>query len=187
MIGYLEGIVIGLNPKSALIQAGSIGYIVYITTNTQLGLKLGQTIALKTHLIVKEDALDLYGFTEDDELAFFKLLVGISGIGPRSALAILSLAPPESLRQAVLSGQTDYLTKISGIGKKSAAKIILELKDKLGTLTKDNNPAGLNDLIDALLSLGYNLSAIRLILPKIEPKSDLNTQIKLAIKLLSQH
>lgn len=190
MIGYLQGEILDLYPKSILVKTGSLGYIVYVTEHTLTGLIIGAEITLKTHLVVKEDALDLYGFTSQDELMFFKLLVGISGIGPKSALSILSLAPPETLRQAILSENISYLTKVSGIGRKSAEKIIIELRDKLGTLTESDKGFSKadHDVIDALVALGYNLSDIRNIFKEISisDATTVDEKIKLAIKILGR-
>lgn len=190
MIGYLQGEILDLYPKSILVKTGGLGYIVYVTEHTLTGLIIGTEITLKTHLVVKEDALDLYGFTSQDELMFFKLLVGISGIGPKSALSILSLAPPETLRQAILSENISYLTKVSGIGRKSAEKIIIELRDKLGTLTESDKGFSKadHDVIDALVALGYNLSDIRNIFKEISisDATTVDEKIKLAIKILGR-
>ncbi|OHA58916.1 MAG: Holliday junction DNA helicase RuvA [Candidatus Vogelbacteria bacterium RIFOXYD1_FULL_44_32] len=191
MIGYLQGSLTYKDDKSAIISVGGIGYIVYLPAHTLAQITLETKITLWTHLSVREDALDLFGFTDREELSYFKLLIGISGIGPKSALAILSLAPPSTLRQAVLSGNTDYLTKVSGIGRKSAEKIIIELRDKLGALETSElmHASGDNDLLDALSALGYQPRDIRDIIHKISAEADTtDKRIKEALRLLgNQH
>jgi Holliday junction DNA helicase RuvA len=188
MIGLLEGTVKYKDDKSIIVSAGGVGYLVYLTTQDLLQAGAEDQVSLWTHLAVREDALDLYGFFERENLIYFKLLIGISGIGPRSALAILSLAPPSTLRQAVLAGNMTYLTKISGIGKKSAEKIIIELRDKLGALDAEEARliSGDTDLLDALQSLGYQLRDIRDIIQRIPESADsTDKRIKEALKLLS--
>ncbi len=189
MIGYLQGQIIDLQHRSALIKTSDLGYIVYLTEHALSSLNIGDEVKLKTHLIVREDVLDLYGFIENEELIFFKLLVNISGIGPKSALSILSIAPPETLRQAILSENISYLTKVSGIGRKSAEKIILELRDKIGTLPHDQSKISKNDndAVDALIALGYNISDIRNIFKQITGEdTTVDEKIKIAIKKLGR-
>ncbi len=188
MIGLIQGNVTHKDDRSAIITTGGLGYVVFLPTHTLAQANLGSEVTLWTHLAVREDALDLFGFTDREELTYFKLLIGISGIGPKSALAILSLAPPSTLRQAVLAGQTDYLTKVSGIGRKSAEKIIIELRDKLGALETSElmHASGDNDLLDALQALGYQPRDIRDIIQKIPEGADTtDKRIKEALKLLS--
>mgnify|MGYP001591177641 CR=1 FL=1 len=188
MIGFLQGNLHYKDDKTAIVTTGGLGYVVYLPAHTLAQATLGAEITLWTHLAVREDALDLFGFTDREELTYFKLLIGISGIGPKSALAILSLAPPSTLRQAVLSGNNDYLTKVSGIGRKSAEKIIIELRDKLGALETSElmHASGDNDLLDALSALGYQPRDIRNIIQKIPATADTtDKRIKEALKLLS--
>ncbi len=187
MIGLLEGKVVSKDEKMAIVATGGVGYLVYLPAQALATATLDSPITLWTHLAVREDALDLFGFTDREELAYFKLLIGVSGIGPKSALAILSLAPPSTLRQAVLSGNNDYLTKVSGIGRKSAEKIIIELRDKLGALETSDlmHASGDNDLLDALSALGYQPRDIRDIIQKIPATADTtDKRIKEALRLL---
>ncbi|MDQ5957833.1 MAG: holliday junction helicase RuvA [Patescibacteria group bacterium] len=191
MIGQITGTVSHKDDKSVVISTGGIGYIVYLPVHALAQAQVSTSLTLWTHLSVREDALDLFGFIDHEELSYFKLLIGVSGIGPKSALAILSLAPPTTLRQAVLSGNTDYLTKVSGIGRKSAEKIIIELRDKLGTIENSElaHASGDNDLLDALSSLGYQPRDIRDIIHKISAEADTtDKRIKEALRLLgNQH
>lgn len=158
MIGYIEGEVIHKEERSAIVLSGGVGYLVSVTPATIAGQSLGENIKLWTHLSVREDALDLYGFLRRNELELFRLLIGISGIGPKSALNVLSLADVATLARAVQSGDGSYLTKVSGVGKKLAEKIVLELRDKMGALAGDNAdiPDKETEALDALEALGYS-------------------------------
>ncbi len=157
MIGYIEGEVVHKEERSAIVLVGGIGYVVSVTPTTITGLAPGDHITLWTHLSVREDALDLYGFLHRNELELFRLLIGISGIGPKSALNVLSLADVSTLARAVASGDGSYLTKVSGVGKKLAEKIVLELRDKMGGLVGDSAdiPHKETEALDALEALGY--------------------------------
>jgi len=132
MIGKLNGEIIENSKGKIIINVGNIGYIVYILPAESGEFKEGNKAEIWTHQVVKEDVLDLYGFKERENLDLFKLLISISGIGPKGALGVLSVAPAKTLQKAIATGNTSYLTKVSGIGKKSAEKIVLELKDKVG-------------------------------------------------------
>jgi holliday junction DNA helicase RuvA len=188
MIGTIRGNVTQINDKSVIIDVNGLGYVVYVSTDTLSHLHEGKGVALWTHLIVREDALDLYGFMEKNEKTFFELLIGVSGIGPRSALAILCLAPPDVLHKAIVSGNTDYLTKVSGIGKKSAEKIVLELKDKLAKLAEQDG-SGLHqasEVLEALKAIGYSQKEAREAVQKLPAElTDTGEQIKEALKFLN--
>ena len=131
MFYYLDGTVAELLPYLAVIDCGGVGYACKTTNNTLASLKKGQRGKLYTYLNVGEDVFDLYGFAPQKELATFKLLIGVSGVGPKAALAVLSAGTPESLAMAIVTGDEKALTAAPGIGKKIAQRIILELKDKM--------------------------------------------------------
>ena len=131
MFYYLDGTVAELLPYLAVIDCGGVGYACKTTNNTLASLKKGQRGKLYTYLNVGEDVFDLYGFATQKELATFKLLIGVSGVGPKAALAVLSAGTPESLAMAIVTGDEKALTAAPGIGKKIAQRIILELKDKM--------------------------------------------------------
>ncbi len=156
MIGYIEGEVIFKGNRNLILKAGGIGYALSATPQLVTELAVGEEAHLWTHLAVKDDALDLYGFSSRDELELFRLLISISGIGPKSALGVLSLADVKTLAHAIGSRDSAYLTKVSGIGKKLAEKIVLELRDKVGELAKGGDISNAEtEAIDALESLGY--------------------------------
>ena len=135
MFYYLEGTVAELLPNLAVIDCGGVGYGCKTTNNTLAGLKKGQKGKLYTFLHVAEGIFDLYGFASQRELNSFKMLIGVSGVGPKAALAILSVGTPETLAMAVVTGDEKALTAAPGIGKKIAQRVILELKDKMAKET----------------------------------------------------
>lgn len=169
MIGYIEGNVHALRAGFCLIVANGVGYKIAATKETLAHLKLGGHGALWTYLAVREDALDLYGFTEESDLAFFELLLTVSGVGPKSALAILNVASPETLRSAISAGKDSYLTNVSGIGKKTAQKILFELKDKVGAsaAAQSEQLASDEEALAAMRALGYSLTEARDALKKV--------------------
>ena len=131
MFYYLKGTVAHMGPYLAVIDCGGVGYACRTTNQTQSRLRTGESAKLYTHLNVREDAMELYGFATEEERNCFQLLIGVSGVGPKAALSILSAATPESLAMSVITGDEKTLTLAPGIGKKIAQRIILELKDKL--------------------------------------------------------
>jgi len=186
MIGHLKGNVISQDLKSVILDVSGVGYKVF--TNTAI-LPHGkvQTVEFWTYLAVRENALDLYGFVTKEELHFFELLMTVSGIGPKSAMAILSVASIQNLKHAISTQDTSHLTKVSGVGKKNAEKIVLELKDKLEGLTIDltSSMSGDVDALEALKSLGYGEREAREALKKVKDSKDTGEKIKKALKLLS--
>ena len=132
MIGHIAGEVFAIRPGYAIIDVRGVGYKAFLSKESLAGMRLGDSVSLWTHLVVREDAQDLYAFKNEEGLRFFELLQTVSGIGPKSALSILDIATIETLRSAISTGRSEYLTKVSGIGKKTAEKIVLELRDKVG-------------------------------------------------------
>ncbi len=151
MFYYLDGTVAEIAPFLAVIDCGGVGYACKTTNNTLSRLKKGQRGKLYTYLHVAEGIFDLYGFATQNELSSFKLLIGVSGVGPKAALAILSTGTPESLAMAIVTGDEKALTAAPGIGKKIAQRIILELKDKMA---KESAATGLD------FSAGGSVNAI---------------------------
>jgi len=191
MIAKIKGIVDFVGNGFVVLDVSGIGYKIYASVETMrmLGKKKDSEISLWTHQAVRENSLDLYGFTERAELEFFEMLITISGIGPKSALGILNVAPIDTLRKAVSSGDTTYLTKVSGIGKKIAEKIVLELQDKLGAIDvmTGGTPAlkEETDAMEALMSLGYSQAEAREALKNIDDGvAGTNEKVKAALKNL---
>lgn len=186
MIGSIKGKIILKTDKFLIVETGGVGYKISVSPDTLAkAKKASEEISLWTHLHVREDALDLYGFMDIKELKLFEMLIGVSGIGPKSALAILGIASIETLKKAVGTGDISYLTKISGIGKKTAEKIVLELRDKIGEEKSNISLDAELDALEALKSLGYSQNEAREALKKVSPDSNTNAKIKEALKVLS--
>ncbi len=191
VISQLRGTITHKAERYIILDVSGVGYRLYLSAETlRLARADSGQVMFWTHLVVREDALDLYGFTEPAELDFFELLIGVSGIGPKSALAILSLAPPETLRRAIASGDSGLLTKVSGIGRKSAEKIIIELRDKLADLPELSLREDLEretDAIEGLQALGYSLREAREALRKVpDTIIDPSERIRAALKVLGK-
>jgi len=169
MIGRIEGTVFAVRPGFAIISANGVGYKVAATRATLAPLKPNTDAALWTHLAVREDVLDLYGFKTEEEMHVFGLLLTVPGIGPRSALAILDIASIETLRSAISAGNASYLTNVSGIGRKTAEKIVLELREKIGAGTESagRTLSGDEEALEAMRALGYTVSEARDALRKV--------------------
>jgi Holliday junction DNA helicase RuvA len=185
MISRITGTLIHLDLKTAVIDVGGVGYKLYVGGESieALAGALNQTVSLFTYLAVRENALDLYGFKNEESLDMFELLITVSGIGPKSALGILSLASAHTLREAIIGEDTSYLTKVSGIGKKNAEKIVLELKGKF----KDDEyiVGGGKDVtkealaVEALKSLGFEERVARDAIKKMDKELSTEEMIKL--------
>lgn len=185
MIGSIKGKIILKTEKFLIVETCGVGYKINISPDTlSKTKKQEEEIFLFIHTHVREDSLDLYGFTSQEELGFFEMLLGVSGIGPRSALAILGIASIETLRKAIGTGDTSYLTKISGIGRKTAEKIVIELRDKMGKDLGGKSLQGELDALEALKSLGYSQDEAREALKKCSPDTSTNMKIKEALKIL---
>ena len=196
MFYYVNGTVAHLAPYLAVIDCGGVGYACRTTNNTLTRLKKGETAKLYTYLNVREDAMELYGFATENERNCFELLIGVSGVGPKAALSILSAATPESLAMSVITGDEKALTVAPGIGKKIAQRIILELKDKLakgqiapggesyggtGVTVIPENKA--SEAAAALAVLGYSQGEINLALKGVDLEAlTLEEIIKQALK-----
>lgn len=188
MIGSINGKIALKTEKFLIVDTGGVGYRINISPDVlSKTKKIGEGIKLWIHTHVREDSLDLYGFLDYQELEFFELLINISGIGPRGALTILGVATIETLKRAVTAGDVAYLTKISGIGKKTAEKIILELRDKIAKGNNENEGSSLKeelDVMEALKSLGYSQNEAREALKKIPLEGNTNIKIREALKIL---
>lgn len=190
MISALSGTVRHKDLHTLVIDVNGVGYKVSVSTDTALEATPGSPIFLWTHLAVRETSLDLYGFPDKESLEIFELLITISGIGPKTALGIMNVASPEMLRQAVGTGDTSYLTRVSGIGKKNAEKIVLELKDKMKVSESDRtlDTKGEGDALEALVSLGYSERDAREALKQVPKETKgASERVKGALKVLSKN
>src|SRR3989338_9114616 len=187
MISYVSGTVVEKNVRFIIVDVGGVGYRVFVTEDTLRRLKTGMSAMLKTHHAVREDSEELFGFLNEGDLKLFELLLSVPGIGPKTALNILNVATPETLRRSITSGETAYLTKISGIGKKTADKIILELREKLGASEEGTTLKEEVDALEALKALGYSHEEAREALKKVDGGIvGTNARIKAALKLLGK-
>lgn len=169
MFYYVKGELVMTDPQSAVVDCGGVGYKLTVSMNTLSRLtELGKKVCLYTHFSVREDAVELFGFYDTEELYAFRLLISVSGVGPKAAIAILSLLSPAKFAVAVSTGDTKTLSKASGVGAKTAARIVLELKDKVSaTAVADDGEAVvetarggiIDDAIEALMVLGYQRQA----------------------------
>ncbi len=184
MIGYLRGTIINQDLKSIILDVSGVGYKIY-TNSGGLDSKKDTTVSFWVYTAVRENSIDLYGFTTKEELGFFELLITVSGIGPKSALSILSIASVSNLKNAIISGDTSHLVKVSGVGKKNAEKIVIELKDKLSMDGEVSYTSGDVDVIEALKALGYGEKESREALKKISGGNSTSEKIKKVLKLLS--
>ncbi len=190
MISHISGNVIIKKEKHIVVDVRGVGYKITCTKQTIEKIKNGDSVSLHTYLSVKEDSLELYGFFEENELELFTLLISVNGIGPRSAIGIIGLESINMLVNAIANKDLGYLTKVSGVGKKSAEKIILELKDKVSTFETSEMKEMRReeeDVLEALKTLGYRADEAHNALRQIpEEITDQGKIIKEALKLLSQ-
>lgn len=198
MYAYIKGILTDMEAESVVVEAGGIGYNIYTTGQTFDYLpSIGEEVKLYTYLNVREDAMVLYGFLTKDDLRVFKLLIGVNGIGPKGALAILSVMTTDDLRFAVLGDDAKAIAKAPGVGAKTAQRLILELKDKLSLedafeqklahveeQAKDTVKGTKNEAVQALVALGYSSSEALKALNGIEitEETDVEDILKAALK-----
>ena len=194
MIARLAGTVLEKQPMRVVLDVGGVGYDVHVPLSSFGAIgEPGSTLVVRVHTHVREDALVLYGFASQAELTIFEKLISVSGIGPRLALAVLSGLPPLELASAITRGDVGQLTRIPGIGKKTAERIVLELKDTLG-LAAPGEPADAasgprEDLLSALVNLGYHRptaeKAVDDVL-KAQPDQDFEVVLRASLKRLSR-
>ncbi|MEK6222440.1 MAG: Holliday junction branch migration protein RuvA [Chloroflexota bacterium] len=191
MISSLTGVLTDIADNSLTVEIGGVGMRVFAPANLQDEVQIGQVISLHTHLIVRETELSLYGFKTKEERHFFNLLIGVSGIGPRIALAALSTLSPNAIRSAIFQEQPEILGQVPGIGKMTAQKMVLHLKNKIGEVDGMEEVAGMDEtdteLIAALTAMGFSIieaqSAVQFI-PNDTP-DDLEIRLKLALQYFS--
>lgn len=199
MFAYLKGVFESRTLDYIVVDVNGIGYKIFMSENSMKRIgELGSIIKVHTYVKVREDDISIYGFASNEELRMFELLVSVSGIGAKSAIAILSNIEPSAFAVAVISDNVGALKKLPGIGAKSAQRIILELKDKLKTIDVEddsseelkaviNQNQNIEELISALQVLGYTKKEVEKIIPKLDNKDDnLENLIKKALLLLSK-
>lgn len=198
MIGFVNGEIEEMYEDRVLIDCGFMGYNIFVCGNVLESCSIGQEIKLYTYLNVREDAMNLFGFLSKDELKVFKLLITVNGIGPKGALAILTIMSPNDLRYAIMTEDSKLISKAPGVGAKTAQKVILELKDKLDMdgvissidddiIERNNNDVHneiIEEAIEALVSLGYTQKEIKKIIKSCDITECKTTEdvIKLVLK-----
>lgn len=197
MFNYINGTVAELMPNVAVIDCGGVGFEINTSAYTVSQLKAGEKGKLFTYMYIREDCMDLYGFASKSEKRCFEMLIGVSGVGPKAAIAILSTGSPENLIMNIISGNDKALTAAPGVGKKIAQRIILELKDKLAKETQEisfgdvpvfnttsaSGNTKISDATAALMVLGYSSAEINAALKKIDVEAlSLEDIIKASLK-----
>lgn len=191
MIGRIRGVLLEKQPPQILVDANGLGYEIDVPMSTFYALPVvGETVTLLTHLMVREDAHLLFGFLTHAERTAFRQLLKISGVGARTALAVLSGLSVDELAQAVATQEASRLTRVPGIGKKTAERLLLELKGKLGMVGTEMSggvaEASNADVLNALLALGYSEREALLAVKHLPPETSVSEGIKLALKSLAK-
>ena len=185
MIARITGTIVEQNEKAAIIETGGIGYLVY----TPAAYSIGTITTMHTNMVIREDSQELYGFATAEERALFIILISVSSIGPKTGLAVLSMYPMSHVVSLIQHGDAKALALVPGIGKKTAEKVVIDLKDKLEAFVGLDAAHGgaasaQNDLVEALLSLGYRDQAIQSVVGTIDSTLPLASQIRQALQLI---
>lgn len=185
MIAYLKGVVLNFIGPQVVLLCENIGYRIHVKPDVLL-LPTGSRLELYTYHKSTDDGQSLYGFSDVEDLKFFELLITVSGVGPKSAMGIISATSRSILAKAIADEDSAFFSKMGGIGKKTAEKIILELKSKVGKSEAESVTPGSSDVFDALSSLGYNPGEIRNALQNISPSLSTEEKLKEALRSLSK-
>lgn len=198
MIYNLIGTLTYCDQNFAVVECGGVGFKCFTTLTTlrEIG-KVGNEVNLYTHLSVREDAMDLFGFASKEELESFRLLISVSGIGPKAAVAILSEMTPDRLAVCIASGDAKMLTKAQGVGKKTAERVVLELKDKMGAIGSSDVAAAAAagsaegtdsaEAVQALVALGYTQSDAAVVIGRLDPSLSVDEMIRIGLKELAKN
>lgn len=183
MIGYLKGVVIDVGNGEIILEVGGVGYLVKVSGGMVVKRLAPAEMFVYTH--VREDEISLYGFESKKALGLFKLLIGVNGVGPKVGMAIIGADKPDRILDAVSRADVEFFTAVPGIGKKGAQKIIIELKNKVGTVEELDLVDGEgDDVVDALVGMGYERRSVVEVLQQVEDGLDESEKIKRALKLL---
>jgi len=187
MIASLRGQVIQIGEDNLVIEVGGIGYLVYVTEFLVQSQRRGETVSLFTHLVVREDSLTLFGFQEQEEVSLFQELIKVNGVGPRLALETLSTHNPDVIKRAVLNKQEEIFAQVSGIGKKTAQKMLLYLEDRISftdEMVISPETAGINaEVQQALVTLGYSVLEAQAALQALPDDAPLDLESRLTLTL----
>lgn len=191
MIASLRGKIIQKQDDNVVLEIGGVGLQVFVPMPFQDSLSMGELIHLHTYLVVREDSLTLFGFETNEEKEFFSLLLGVSGIGPRLALSALSTLNPDAMRRAIFNEQPEVFSRVPGVGKKTAQKILLHLQDRIRVVDDLTPVATMSDVdsevLEALIALGYSVVEAQAALqsiPKDVPQ-DVETRLRIALRFFS--
>ena len=185
MIARLRGRFAGETPDGVILDVGGVGYLLHATGSARRRAREAGEVTLETHLHVREDALQLYGFASADERELFEHLLSVSGVGPKVALAIVSGSTPAELRRAIVREDTARFQAIPGIGKKTAERVVLELREKIGVEADIVPAAAGGDVLvarDALVELGYSVVEAERALADVDPELSVEERVRLALK-----
>ena len=191
MIASLQGQVIQIGEDNLVVEVGGIGYLVYVTEFLVQSQRRGEAVSLLTHLVVREDSLTLFGFQEQEEVSLFRELIKVNGVGPRLALETLSTHNPDVIKRAVLNKQEEIFAQVSGIGKKTAQKILLTLEDRISftdAMVISPETEGINaEVQQALVTLGYSVLEAQAALQALpdDAPMDLETRLTIALRFFS--
>jgi Holliday junction DNA helicase RuvA len=190
MIATLSGEIISLNEDSLVIGVGGIGVRVYVPASLKDRAYKGDQLFLHTYLVVRQDALTLYGFESEEECDFFQLLLGVNGVGPRLALTLLSTLSVDAIRRAVLSEQAEVFARVPGVGKKTAQKVVLYLQGKVGkgVLVEGSPTLDVDtEVLEALTTLGYSVVEAQAAIQSVarDAPQDVETRLRLALQYFS--
>jgi Holliday junction DNA helicase RuvA len=191
MIASLHGRATDKGSDYVILEIGGVGFQVFVPSPQIEEIRIGETVFLHTYLVVREDSLTLFGFSTAEEREFFNLLLGVSGVGPRIALATLSTLNPDAIRRAVFSEQPEIFTRVPGIGKKGAQKIALHLQDRIQAVDGLEPMAAMDDVdtqvLEALVALGYSIVEAQAALQTIprDAPDDIEIRIRLALQYFS--
>lgn len=201
MLYNLKGILTVSEPAFVVVECGGVGFKCFTTLNTVQSLgRIGDEVNIFTHLAVREDAMDLYGFASTAELDAFKLLITVSGIGPKAAVSILSELTPDKLAICIASGDAKAITKAQGVGKKTAERVVLELKDKMAGIAVSessqsavagvssiSDASGAGEAVEALVALGYSQSDAAVVVGAMDKSLSVDEMIRQGLKQLARN
>ncbi|MBO5306337.1 MAG: Holliday junction branch migration protein RuvA [Clostridia bacterium] len=203
MFYYIQGTIALLEPTFAVVDVGGVGYKLTVSGTTHERLSQAKTdrTRLYTYMAVREDDIELFGFSTEEELSAFRMLISVSGVGPKAAMAILTIMTPEKFALAVCTGDSKAIAKANGVGAKTAARVILELQDKMlkdtdndtlvaantATVGTSMKKGALSEALDALMVLGYSRAESTSALQGIDPSLDSGEMIKIALKKLMRN
>ncbi|MBI4434917.1 Holliday junction branch migration protein RuvA [Candidatus Uhrbacteria bacterium] len=184
MLAFLRGTIRSILPDSVVVELHDVGYRVFLPPPLRERLRVGERVELYTHEVVREDRRELFGMGSADELSLFHDLLTVSGVGPKIALGLLGLGTPAEIRHAIAREDAVYLSKVIGIGRKTAERVVVELKGKMAAYAEASaaKHGGEDDVLDALVQLGYKIQEVRDVIRKL-PVSAATTEQKLKVAL----